>query len=104
VLDLLPIAVLLLVPYVGLTYARNRLKAQTEAMRAASAGFSAPQMAPSAPAPQAPRGGFVRVHCPRCSCRFGVNPMTQTVVECPGCSLRSELRKRSRAFQRPGKA
>lgn len=83
-LGLLPVLAVLGLPYLGARLWLRRMRA-----RAAQ-----PEPAPPAPRP-APRGtGPVRVACPRCACRFGVEPRHHAIVECPACGLKSVVRRK----------
>lgn len=85
-----PVVALAAVPFLGAKLARDRLRRSAPAPEAAGAG----DVEPARPSPPPRVGGHVRVACPGCACRFGVDPGAQPVVVCPGCGLRSEVRRR----------
>lgn len=98
-LELLPVFLVLALPYAGLKVLRERMRRAALEPAPPLDAFEPPATARDA-AEQAARRGFVRATCPRCACHFGVAPRHHAVVQCPGCGLRSEVR-RKRAAERP---
>lgn len=96
-LDLLPIFVALAVPYVGLKVARERMRQALAPPALAPLDSVGPPAEARAAAEQAARRGYIRVPCARCGCRFGVAPRQDRIVQCPGCGLRSEVRRKRRS-------
>jgi len=103
-LGMLPIAVALGVPYLALRWARDRMRTRLAAKNAAPTDARAAGVAAMLGLSGAVAGSsappVVKVHCPRCSCRFGIEAKEQNIIECPACGLRSEVRRRRSA--RPG--
>lgn len=100
-LELVPVFVVLALPYVGLKVLRERMRRAALEPPAPLDAFEPPAGARAA-AEQAARKGFVRATCPRCACHFGVAPRHQSVVRCPGCGLRSEVRRKREVMPPPG--
>jgi outer membrane protein assembly factor BamB len=94
-LEVLPVAAVVGVPYLGARWVRRRVR------RKAGARHTPLPLPPPPPKPPAP-GDAVRVLCPRCSCRFGVAPVRDRVVQCPACGMRAAVRRKGTQAGRPG--
>lgn len=93
---LLPIFAAIAAPYFGIKRLRDRMHRQAvEAAKPPEA--PAPSVAP-APAQQ----GALRVGCPQCACRFGIDLQRERVVRCPACRMRFEVRRRAATTPREG--
>lgn len=75
------------VPYFGVRHLRQRVAAQ-------HAGVPTQRLVEVQRPGLRGAAGFVGVACPRCACRFGVAPQDHSIVACPGCGLRSVVRRR----------
>ncbi|MCA1814552.1 MAG: PQQ-binding-like beta-propeller repeat protein [Halobacteriales archaeon] len=95
-LTALPLVAVLGGAYYALRLGRDR-------MRAKANQASAPEHIPLPP-PLPKPGETLRMTCPRCACRLGVRLQAGEVATCPGCGLRSALRRKAAAPAAPAAA
>jgi outer membrane protein assembly factor BamB len=90
-LGLLPVFAVLALPYFGVRHLRDRMHRQGQPSRASAALAEQPTANPAA----RPVDGTARVACPRCACKFGVDPRRDRIVACPACGARAAVRRRA---------